>query len=186
MSRAGNHDRIAIFDLDGTLLDSDAALSDTFVRLGIAPEAVTFGHVLATECERLGLSLDEYLDSYDPSQAQPFTGVEELLAGLDNWSVCSNKHPRSGSAELARLGWQPDVALFADSFAGPKQLGPVLEAIGLGPSQVLFVGDTAHDRQCAQVAGVDFVLAGWNPRAVAERGDLLATAPADVLALLIG
>ena len=35
---------------------------------------------------------------------------------------------RPGGA--ARLGWTPEVALFADAFAGPKQLGPVLDALG--------------------------------------------------------
>ena len=45
--------RIPVFDLDGTLLDSDAALVAPFVALGVPPERITFGHVLADECAAL-------------------------------------------------------------------------------------------------------------------------------------
>ena len=38
------------------------------------------------------------------ASAQPFPGVVELVARLDRWAVCSNKHAESGRAELARLG----------------------------------------------------------------------------------
>ncbi len=173
-----------MFDLDGTLIDSDAALVAPFVRLGVPLEAITFGHVLADECARLGVDVDAYLDLYDPGATQPFPGVVDLVAGLGRWAVCSNKHPRSGHAELARLGWLPEVALFADAFTGPKTLGPVLAALDLPPDAVVFVGDTEHDRAAAARAGVRFVLAGWNPRARAADGDLVARTPIEVLALV--
>ena len=82
---------IVVFDLDGTLLDSDAALVAPFEALGVPPEEVTFGHVVADECRRLGLSLDDYLSGYDVEAASPFAGVDELVSSLDRWAVCSNK-----------------------------------------------------------------------------------------------
>jgi HAD superfamily hydrolase (TIGR01549 family) len=176
--------RIPLFDLDGTLLDSDEALAAPFVAHGVARADVTFGHVLADECARLGISVEDYLASYDESAAKPFPGVEELVAHLDRWAVCSNKHPRSGRAELARLGWRPEAAFFADAFGGPKRLEPVLTALGLDAEAVLFVGDTAHDRACAEAVGCPFVLAAWNPRAESRPGDLVASTPAEVLELL--
>ena len=172
---------IPVFDLDGTLLDSDAALVSPFVALGVPSDQITFGHTLAAECRRLGIEVDDYLAHYDDTLALPFAGVDELVARLDHWAVCSNKHPLAGKAELARLGWQPDVAMFADSFDGPKQLGPVLDAIGVGPEAVIFVGDTDHDRRCARDAGCDFALAGWNRRASAALGDLVLGRPVDLL-----
>ena len=56
---------LVVFDLDGTLVDSDAALVAPFVALGVRREEVTFGHVLADECARLGITVDDYLDHFD-------------------------------------------------------------------------------------------------------------------------
>jgi phosphoglycolate phosphatase-like HAD superfamily hydrolase len=172
---------IPVFDLDGTLLDSDAALTAPFAALGVPPDQITFGHTLAIECERLGIEVDDYLAHYDDALSLPYAEVEDLVARLDRWAVCSNKHPLAGRAELARLGWKPDVVMFADSFDGPKQLGPVLDAIGAEPADVIFVGDTDHDRRCARDVGCRFALAGWNPRASAVPGDLVLRGPLDLL-----
>ena len=174
--------QIVVFDLDGTLLDSDAPLSDAFVRLGIERSAITFGHVIADECARLGLSLDAYLDAYDTDAATPFAGVTSMLEQVGRWAVCSNKHPRSGHAELRRLGWSPELAMFADAFDGPKRLDVVIERLGFDPGDVLYVGDTDHDRDTARTAGCRFVLAGWNPRTRPHPGDEVALVPGDVLA----
>jgi len=176
--------RIAVCDLDGTLVDSDRALVDAFAAHGVPRDEVTFGHVLADECDRLGITVESYLAAYDPTAVVPFPGVEDLVAGLGRWAVCSNKHPESGRAELDRLGWRPEVALFSDAFGGPKRLGPVLDALGLAADEIVFVGDTAHDRACAAEIGCPFILAGWNRRAVASPEDLVAARPIDVLALL--
>lgn len=174
-----------VFDLDGTLLDSDAALVAPFVGLGVPEEEVAFGALLAEECDRHGLAVEDYLDRYDTASARPFPGVDELVAALDRWAVCSNKVGASARAELDRLGWEPVVALFAEDFGGtPKHLGPVLDAIGAPAADVLFVGDTAHDRQCAEAAGCHFALAGWNRRAVPAADDRVLGHPREVLRLL--
>lgn len=172
---------IPVFDLDGTLLDSDAALVAPFVALGVPAEQITFGHTLAVECARLGIEVDDYLAHYDDELALPFAGVDELVARLDCWAVCSNKHQLAGKAELGRLRWEPEVAMFADSFDGPKELGPVLDALGVRPDDVIFVGDTDHDRRCAHDVGCAFALAGWNPRASAALGDHVLARPRDLL-----
>jgi HAD superfamily hydrolase (TIGR01549 family) len=176
--------KIAVCDLDGTLIDSDRALVDAFVALGVDRNEITFGHVLAEECVRLGLSVDDYVAVYDTTQALPFDGVTELVASLDRWAVCSNKHPISGRVELERLQWFPEAALFADAFLGPKQLTPLLEMLAISPDQAIFLGDTAHDRKCAMEAGVKFALAGWNPRTEAQPGDLVVSHPLEFLELL--
>jgi HAD superfamily hydrolase (TIGR01549 family) len=175
---------LAIFDLDGTLIDSDDALLAPFLELGVRREDITFGRVLEDECDRLGISVDEYLAAYDPTTAQPYRGVEDMLAKLGRWAVASNKHPIGGKAELARLGWHPEVAMFTDAFGGPKSLGPVLDALDVSADQVIYVGDTEHDRRVAVDAGVPFGLAAWNPRARSEPGDVVLETPEDVLALL--
>ena len=170
-----------IFDLDGTLLDSDRALVNAFVRCGVAAEDVTFGHLITDECDRLGISLDDYFNAYDPSDVRPFDGVPELLARLDRYAIASHKDRAMAHAELRALSWAPEVALFAQDFDGPKSLELVLAALGLGSGDVLFVGDTAHDRRAAVDAGVRYVVAGWNVRAERLGGDLVADRPSDIL-----
>jgi phosphoglycolate phosphatase-like HAD superfamily hydrolase len=174
---------VAVFDLDGTLIDSDAALAAPFTALGIESERVPWGLPLADACARLGLAVEDYLTYYDPTMAQPFPGVDALLDTLDRWGIVSNKHPDSGPQELARLGWRPEASWF-NAGAGPKRLGPVLEAMALDPSAVLFVGDTDHDEACARDAGCSFALAGWNMRAAAGNPDAVLDRPSDVLDLL--
>jgi HAD superfamily hydrolase (TIGR01549 family) len=179
---------VVVFDLDGTLLDSDAALLAPFAALGVDLADVRMGTVVGAECERLGVSVEEYVARNDEQVVRPFAGVEAMLAGLDGrvrWAVCSNKHPRSGHAELGRLGWAPEVVMFTDSFGGgPKAVGPVLEALGVDPAGAVFVGDTGHDRTCARTAGVPFLLAGWNPRARPADGDVVLHHPGELLDVL--
>jgi phosphoglycolate phosphatase-like HAD superfamily hydrolase len=131
--------------------------------------------------------VEDYLARYDPDVAMAFPGMHELVSGLDRWAVCSHKARAPGLAELARLGWTPDLALFAEDFGGMgKTLVPVLEHYGVPGREVVFVGDTAHDRACARAVGATFVLAGWNARAVAEPGDVIARSAADVARVLAG
>ena len=177
---------VVVFDLDGTLLDSDAALVRPFVALGVPEDEITFGHPVEIECRRLGLEVADYVDAYDVDEASPFPGVVEMLDALGEWSVCSNKARGSAVAELERLAWAPRVALFADDFGGrAKSLGPVLEALGASGAEVLFVGDTDHDRRCALEVGARFAWAGWNPRTLAgSPGGVVLERPVDVLGLL--
>jgi phosphoglycolate phosphatase-like HAD superfamily hydrolase len=176
---------IPVFDFDGTLLDSDEALLAPFVALGVPRDDVTFGHVVDVECARLGIDPADYLARYDPTIAVAYQGVDDVVRRLERWAVCSNKHPEAGRAELARLGWAPDVALFSDAFGGAsKQLGPVLGALGVDAAGIVFVGDTEHDRACARSVGCRFALAGWNARAVPEPDDVVLDRPGDLLRLL--
>jgi phosphoglycolate phosphatase-like HAD superfamily hydrolase len=175
--------RIVVFDLDGTLIDSDAALEAPFTALGVDPARVPWGLPLPDACRRVGISVGDYLDHYDETRAVPFEGVEELLEELPRWGVCSNKHPDSGPVELERLGWAPAAAWFNPGL-GPKRLGPVLAELQVEPVDVVFVGDTDHDERCARTVGCDFAVAGWNPRAVRGGEGVVLSRPLELLDLL--
>lgn len=180
--------RIPLFDFDGTLVDSDVALTAPFHALGVEPQRIPpLGLPLAEACDWAGISVTAYLAHYDPSAAAPFDGVADLVAQLERWGLASNKDRSSGRQELRRLGWAPEVALFSDDFdSAGKRLGPVLSALALEPDSAVYVGDTDHDRACAADVGVPFALAGWNARARAgaQPGDIVLTRPAQVLDLL--
>ena len=178
--------KVLVFDLDGTLIDSDDALIAPFLELGIDRNDITFGHAVAEECQRLGISLDDYVDAYDVHIVQPFDGVAEVLTEIPRWSVFSNKHPRSGRAELDRLGWQPELVMFSDEFDwAHKRLGPVLERLQLTANDVVMIGDSLGDFNCAVEVGCDFAWAGWNPRVLSEQPEgLILEQPADLLGLL--
>jgi HAD superfamily hydrolase (TIGR01549 family) len=175
---------VAVCDLDGTLIDSDATLVAPFIALGVRLEDIGRGLPAEEECARHGIAIDEFVAAYDTEVAQPYPGVTELVERLGRWAVCSNKHQDSGRAELARLDWRPEVALFTDAFDGPKTLGPVLEALGVTAADVVFLGDTTHDRACAKEAGARFALASWNPKAEAADGDVVLERPEQLLELL--
>lgn len=180
--------RTPLFDFDGTLVDSDGALIAPFLELGLTVgELPPLGLPLREACELVGVSIASYIDRYDSAAAQPFAGVSELLAELDRWGLASNKERLAGHRELARLGWGPEIALFSDDFGGEeKQLAPLLAALNLDAGDVIYIGDTAHDRACAALVSVPFALAGWNPRARAGAlaEDLVLDHPGDLLALL--
>jgi phosphoglycolate phosphatase-like HAD superfamily hydrolase len=178
---------VPLFDFDGTLVDSDVALTAPWHALGVDPEIVPLGLPLVEACARAGVTVAAYLEHYDASTTLPFAGVPDLIAALDRWGLASNKERTSGRRELERLGWTPDAALFSDDFGGrEKELRPLLDAMELDADRAVFVGDTHHDRACARAAGVRFALAGWNARArdAAEPGDLVLERPVDLLDLL--
>jgi HAD superfamily hydrolase (TIGR01549 family) len=173
---------LVVFDFDGTLVDSDEALLAPFDQLGVPRSEVVMGSAVAEECTRLGISMQEYVEAYDDQVVQPFPGVPEMLAELDRWAVLSNKHPDSAVAEIARLGWEPELLMCADAFGwAHKSLVPMLDVLGLGASEVVMVGDSEGDLRCATEIGCRFIWAGWNERVnqrspdgevVARPGDL--------------
>ena len=93
--------RLAIFDLDGTLVDSDLALQAPFAALGVDPATIPLGLPLVEACDLAGITVDAYVAEYDLTAVAPFPGVTEMLAELDRWAVCSNKLRASG---LERAG----------------------------------------------------------------------------------
>ena len=81
-----------LFDFDGTLVDSDAALMAPFRILGVHPDLVPpLGLPLGDACERAGVSVADYLQHYDPALAEPFPGVPEVVGQLGRWGLASNK-----------------------------------------------------------------------------------------------
>ena len=85
-----------------------------------------------------------YDDGLGPSRSPAWS---RCWRRLDRWAVCSNKHPEVGHAELARLGWRPTWRCSATPSTAPSGCSRCSTRSALGADEVVFVGDTAHDRR---------------------------------------
>lgn len=163
---------VVVFDFDGTLVDSDEALLLPFDQVGVDRADVVMGSAVAEECERLGVSMEDYVAAYDTEVVEPYPGVTEMLQGMPRWAVLSNKHPDSAISEIRRLGWEPEVLMCADAFGwAHKSLQPLLEAMGLSAGEIVMVGDSPGDLRCAREVGCRFIWAGWNERVRSSNPD---------------
>src|ERR1043165_2284773 len=181
-----------IFDFDGTLADSFAAItcSVNHVRgeynLPPLPVDEVKRHVgrgaeyLLEHTVPAG-NLADKLASYrahHPSVMLKMThflpGAEELLRGLHRHGkkvgLCSNK-PRSFSAELLKHYQLADVfgaVLGPEDVASPKPAPDMLlraiDLLNLRSDQVLYIGDMLVDIQTARAAGVRVWVVPTGPR----------------------
>jgi phosphoglycolate phosphatase len=190
--------KLAIFDCDGTLVDSGAtihaALRQAFDAHGIKcpPQEVAR--------KVIGLSLDEamavlvpdadhaalsrtYKDAFFAMRGagrveEPlFDGIVELLDLLegDGWllGVATGKSERGlrHCLESHDLGGRFVTLQTADRNPSKPHPSMALAAMAEAvaePSRTIFVGDTGWDMGCARGAGVGAIGAGWGYHEVAE------------------
>jgi len=189
-----------LFDLDGTLIDSIGLLlacmrhafegfsgrgpTDEEWIAGIGTPLITqMRHLVPTEeeAQRMILTYREFQRTHHDEMLREFEGVGETLALLK-----SQGHPSalvtSKGNELAHraLSWlhltgHIDVVVGMDSTERHKpDPEPVLHALaelGAAASNALFLGDSPHDIEAGNAAGVTSVAALWGPfsRTVLER-----------------
>jgi 2-phosphoglycolate phosphatase len=173
--------RAVLFDFDGTLADSYAAItaSVNHVRAarGLPPldEAEVRRHVGRGPAYLLRhtvpgtdvtTDLARYRDHH-PSVMRAGTrllpGAAEALAALHRagllLAVCSNKPVDFTRGLLDHLGLSPlvTVVLGPEDVARPKpapdMLRAALDRLGVGPAEALYVGDMSVDVQTARAAG---------------------------------
>lgn len=187
------HEPLALlFDLDGTLADSIALLLASFHHTfdahgkpappdeawiaGIGTPLVTqMRHFVPDEKEaqQMILTYREFQRTHHDAMLREFEGVGDTLALLK-----SQGHPTalvtSKSNDLAHraLTWlhltsHIDAVVGMDSTKRHKpDPDPVLHALsilGSSPSNALFLGDSPHDIEAGNAAGVTSVAALWGP-----------------------
>jgi phosphoglycolate phosphatase len=179
---AGRFD-LVVFDWDGTLMDSAAAIVGAIqaacVDLGIAPPGEERArHVIGLGLQdALRLAVPElrperYADMVaayrrhylagDESLAL-FPGVDALLAELHARGVAMGVATGKSRIGLDRaLGYTGIGRFFAATRCAdecfskphPQMLLELIDELAADPARVLMVGDTTHDLQMAQAAGV--------------------------------
>lgn len=190
--------RLAIFDCDGTLVDSGAtihrALDETFAAhaLDCPPRA---------EAQRvIGLSLEQAMAELAPEadhgqlaatykdafiamrgagmvEEPLFDGIAELLDALeaDGWllGVATGKSLRGLKHCLASHGLERRFVTLQTADNNPSKPHPAMALAamveaGAAPETSFFIGDTAWDMGCARAARCTGVGAAWGYHSVAE------------------
>jgi len=206
-SRGAGRYRGVVFDLDGTLVDSYAAITECFnharVSLGRAPVSLEtvrglVGHGLealmadAVGGDHAARAVALFRQRYDlicEERPTLLPGVGRTLpllaaAGL-RLGVATNKPARFAMRILRVLGLMPPLRTVrgpSDSIPPkphPEMLLQVLAELDVAPAAALYVGDMGIDIETARRAGVDV----WAlPTGSCGRAQLAAAAPDALLA----
>jgi mannitol-1-/sugar-/sorbitol-6-phosphatase len=169
-----------LFDMDGTLVDSDAAVDRGWLRwaaeYGVdrqtAERGVIHGSPSDHTIRRLRPDLDGAafeeavsrqltLQYADVDDVVPITGAHELLATLDRlgipWAVVTSADTRLARARLGAAGITPPLLVSVDDIrAGkPDPEGYLLAAsrLGVDPTRCLVVEDAVPGVQAGRAAG---------------------------------
>lgn len=199
-----------IFDVDGTLVNNEYALlnawKDTLLEvqgkvwdikdltfaLGIPGETIMekAGAVYTEEAFALWR---EHLKKYSYI-IKLFDDIQELLnalqaAGKQLGIITSKTHEEfDGEAIMTPIKHMFPIVMCATDSPRPKPFGdPILTYIQKAKttlSQVIYIGDSIYDSECARNAGVAFGLAAWGEsRQETIKADYIFHTPADVLNL---
>ena len=183
-----------LFDVDGTLLDTDRAMElalDSATALHGVPK-------IPVECIRRysgvpGLQFLTEVGTPDPEGVfldwrrelrklthliQPFPGMVPVLERLQQagvpMGVVTSRTADVAQADLQGLDllrFFSEVITAEDTQGhkpGPEPILCYLERRHARPEECCYLGDTVSDCQCAHNAGVRFLLAGWGTYAQAD------------------
>lgn len=182
---AGNY-QLVIFDWDGTVIDSTGLIVHTIQAacrdVGLTPpDDARARHVIGLALDR---ALAYAVPEATPRQQQQlieryryhyvardqqiplYPGARETLEELQEHGYLLAVATGKSRVGLDRSLQETGLAGFFDatrtadetfSKPHPEMLNQILEELMIGPEQALMVGDTTHDLQLAENAGVDAV-----------------------------
>lgn len=183
--------QVAIFDWDGTLVDSVEHIADSLhqaaTELGYPAREreayrniIGLGMVEALEMLYPGISQDQmseirqgygrYFFAKETTPQQVFTGMTDVLKDLriagKGCAVATGKSRRGLEGALISSGLGPhfDLTRCADetrSKPDPAMLNEILTHYGLRPEQAVMVGDTVYDMEMAQRIGMPAIGVEW-------------------------
>lgn len=190
--------RLAIFDCDGTLVDSGAtihsALEATFLFHGLdcPPREVTKKVIGLSLVEAMGELVPDgdhaaltqtYKNAFFAMRGagrveEPlFDGIVELLDRLENdgWllGVATGKSDRGLRHCLESHGLAGRFVTLQTADRNPSKPHPAMALsamteAGVEPERTIFVGDTGWDMGCARGAGVGAIGAAWGYHEIEE------------------
>lgn len=180
--------KIVLFDFDGTLVNSFRSLigvyQDAFATIGqtVSPEeaAIYMHESLVDTCKGRGLGQEETmkvimaaqeavdspkhlkeLELYDETK----NVIESLYSQGKQLSIVSGNSPKHIRLALKQFGMEKyfSFVVGASASSRPKPFpDPILEVLksyeSYSPSEVVYIGDSLQDSQCAKNARVDGIL----------------------------
>jgi HAD superfamily hydrolase (TIGR01509 family) len=202
--------RIAVFDLDGTLIDSAAWLlqavnrvlapylerpwtREDLIATAGAPERTVLGKLVPPlELERVLAAYHSALQ--DPGSLKIQPGAEAMLRELEangvRLGVFSGAGTALGQLRLRLVGWseQFSVTVWGDEAAAkPAPDGLILAAQRAGVSvlDAVYVGDTDKDAAAARAAGMPFVGVAWGDQPGGPRSTTCMGTPLELVRVLL-
>lgn len=198
-----------VFDVDGTLIDTEYAVLQSFhdtilavMGRDIPTAELTFAlGIPGTAClERLGIeNIPETLALWERNMAgyghtcAVFPGIREALEALTRQGhklgIVTSKTLSQFRQDFLPYGIEGyfGAVICADDTENhkpaPDPLLKYAELAGVDISEVVYVGDSPYDMACANAAGAKFILAGWGDRQNVPATTRAAT-PAELLEMV--
>jgi len=186
--------RLAILDLDGTLLDTlddlAASVNAALAQVGLPPrqrpEIERFvgdgarnllARAVAPRTELLEPALAAWWVHYRAhclERTRPFPGIPELLTRSGRRLAVHTNKPGSLARQIfAGLGLLDRFAIVTGGDEAPRKPDPagtlaIMRRLGARASDTVFIGDSPTDVRTARGAGVRLVGVGWGFRPEAE------------------
>jgi phosphoglycolate phosphatase len=186
--------RLAILDLDGTLLDTlddlAASVNAALAAVGQPPRdraeiesfvgegaRLLLERAVAPRQELAGPALAAWWRHYDLhclDRTRPFPGIPELLTRSGRrLAVHTNKPGRVARHILKGVGLLDRFAVVLGGDEAPRKPDPagalgIMRRLGARPEETVFIGDSPIDVRTARRAGVTLVAVTWGFRPRAE------------------
>lgn len=196
-----------IFDIDGTLINTkDAVLLSmrdtlkTVTGTCYDPEELTFSlgipgrdalrELKITDMERSMELWEKNMEHYRHT-VHIYPGITEVLTTLQQsgcgLGVVTSQTKDELDQDFGRLGLRPyfrTIVCASDTVhhkPSPEPLLKYMELTGTDRSDILYIGDSIYDSQCARSAHVDFALAVWGCMDQTVDADYYFDTPLDLL-----
>lgn len=203
-----------LFDLDMTILDTKELCIESFYHAFVRTQKgqidkksleFILSHPLKVSMLKLKIQKEkEFLEQWMEGlktyykKVRFFPGMKELLHTLKkqgySMGMVTSRTRQEAMFDLERFDMKPFFSslICSDDVQRPKphpeSLYKYMEEAGGAPGEVLFIGDTQSDADCASSAGVDFALAGWGAlNSAAIKGEFYRlSVPEDLYGVLQG